>query len=96
MSQEASVYLRELDDRPVKSMNAVEALRAFEEPLPEIGSGASRALSKLITEGFKASVTTAGPRSFHFVIGGTTPLPWVQTGWLRHWIRWNNLGWLRF
>lgn len=73
VSREASAYLEGLDDRPARSKRVQEALDTFDEPLPEVGAGAVQALTSLITEGLEASVATAGPRSFHFVIGGTTP-----------------------
>lgn len=73
VSREASIYLEGLDHQPVRSRAFQESLEAFDEPLPESGSGAVQTLSHLINEGLEASVATAGPRSFHFVIGGTTP-----------------------
>jgi glutamate/tyrosine decarboxylase-like PLP-dependent enzyme len=73
LSREASVYLQGLDDRPARSQRTREALEYFAEPLPQVGSGAVQALTSLITKGLDAAVSTAGPRSFHFVIGGTTP-----------------------
>ncbi|MGD2078851.1 MAG: pyridoxal-dependent decarboxylase, partial [Chloroflexota bacterium] len=73
LSLEAATYLEQLDDRPARSGRVHEALAAFDEPLPQAGSGAIQALTSLIEEGLDASVATAGPRSFHFVIGGTTP-----------------------
>lgn len=73
VSREASAYLEGLDDRPARSKRASEALDRFNESLPHVGSGAVQALVSLISEGLEASVATAGPRSSHFVIGGTTP-----------------------
>ena len=71
--REASTYLQELDERAVRSPNVRQALESFDEPVPEAGSGAVQALTQLLHNGLDASVATAGPRSFHFVIGGTTP-----------------------
>jgi glutamate/tyrosine decarboxylase-like PLP-dependent enzyme len=73
VSREAIEYLQALDDRPARSKRVQDALDAFDEPLPEAGPGAVEALALLIDRGLEASVATAGPRSFHFVIGGTTP-----------------------
>ncbi|MDQ4076441.1 MAG: PLP-dependent decarboxylase [Chloroflexota bacterium] len=73
MSREAAAYLEGLDERPARSATVVETLEFFNEPLPQVGAGAVQALTALINEGIDASVATAGPRSFHFVIGGTTP-----------------------
>jgi glutamate/tyrosine decarboxylase-like PLP-dependent enzyme len=73
LSKEAAKYLENLDDRPTRSNRVQEALESFDEPLPQVGSGAIQALTTLINECIDASVATAGPRSFHFVVGGTTP-----------------------
>ena len=70
---ESSKYLNNLDERLVREPNAAEAATALREALPEIGTGASRALSELIERGMMATVTSAGPRFFHYVIGGQTP-----------------------
>ncbi len=66
-------YLDNLDERLVREPNAAETAEALIEPLPEVGSGASAALSELIERGMDATVTSAGPRFFHYVIGGQTP-----------------------
>lgn len=73
LSREADAYLAGLDERPARSKSIHEALDNFDEPLPQFGLGAAQALTSLISNGIEASVATAGPRSFHFVIGGTTP-----------------------
>ncbi len=73
VSREAARYLESLDDRPARSGRAEAALQPFKEPMPEVGSGAVQALRLLIANGLDAAVATAGPRCFHFVIGGTTP-----------------------
>lgn len=81
--QEARAYLRGLDERPARSPAVRDAVRAFERPLPEAGAGAAEALRELIGKGLDASVSTAGPRSYHFVIGGVTPAAlgadWIAT-----------------
>lgn len=73
VAREAAAYVASLDDRPARSRKTGEYLKLFDEPLPESGDGAVSALELLINRGVDASVATAGPRSFHFVIGGTTP-----------------------
>jgi len=73
VSEEARAYLAGLDERPARAQNIQEALNAFDEALPEVGAGAAAALTQLIRKGMEATTTTAGPRSFHFVVGGTTP-----------------------
>ena len=71
--RQATTYLDEIDTRPVRSANVEDALKPLKGTLPEVGEGAAEALRMLIQKGIDASVTTAGPRCFHFVIGGTTP-----------------------
>jgi glutamate/tyrosine decarboxylase-like PLP-dependent enzyme len=73
ISKAAQNYLDGLDTRPVRSPRANQNARAFDAPLPESGIGALDALNILIDKGMEATVATAGPRCFHFVIGGTTP-----------------------
>lgn len=73
VAREASAYIESLDDRPARTGNTEAHLKAFDLPLPETGDGAMSALGLLMEHGFDAAVATAGPRSFHFVIGGTTP-----------------------
>jgi glutamate/tyrosine decarboxylase-like PLP-dependent enzyme len=48
-------------------------LADFDAPLPSVGSGAIQALEELIRKGVDGAVTSAGPRCFHFITGGTTP-----------------------
>ena len=62
-----------IDSRPVISSRVVEAASTFDEQLPDVGVGAAVTLRKLIHDGLDATATTAGPRCFHFVIGGVTP-----------------------
>ena len=66
-------YLGSLETRPVRAPDASRAARSFRVPLPEDGSGATAALRELIERGSGAAITTAGPRCFHFVVGGSTP-----------------------
>jgi len=73
VAEHAATYFRQLDDLPVRSKNVEEAAKSFEAKLPETGEGAARTLLSLIDRAKDASVNSAGPRFFHFVIGGTTP-----------------------
>jgi glutamate/tyrosine decarboxylase-like PLP-dependent enzyme len=66
-------YLASVDERPARTSRVADALAGFSGVLPEEGVGAVAALTRLIEDGFDAAVATAGPRSFHFVIGGVTP-----------------------
>jgi len=49
------------------------ALAVLDEPLPERGLGAAATLEKLLALQESSGTNTAGPRCFHFVIGGSTP-----------------------
>lgn len=69
----AREYLASVDDRAARSQRAETAAEAFGGPLPETGVGAERAICELVERGLDATVTSSGPRVFHFVIGGTTP-----------------------
>lgn len=73
VSQQALDYVEQVDERPALSSRAEEATRAFSGALPERGVGAAQTLRKLYDEGLDATVTSSGPRTYHFVIGGVTP-----------------------
>jgi glutamate/tyrosine decarboxylase-like PLP-dependent enzyme len=70
---EARSYLAAVDERPLREEKAEDFADAFAGPLPERGSGAMEALRELLDRGLPASVSSSGPRFFHFVIGGVTP-----------------------
>jgi formyltetrahydrofolate-dependent phosphoribosylglycinamide formyltransferase len=72
ISAEAAAYLASLDTRPVRSPRVDDALRPFGGPLPEDGVGAMPALEELVAAS-DAALGSAGPRFFHWVIGGGTP-----------------------
>jgi glutamate/tyrosine decarboxylase-like PLP-dependent enzyme len=82
-AKEAEGYLDALDAAPVREPAAEAVEAAFGGPLPEDGDGALAALSELVDGGLPASVRSAGPRFFHWVIGGVTPAAmgaeWVAT-----------------
>jgi glutamate/tyrosine decarboxylase-like PLP-dependent enzyme len=73
VAREAATYLESLDTRVVRSGNVDEVSRRFIEPLPEQGVGAAAALRTLMEQGSGALTSSAGPRFFHFVTGGSTP-----------------------
>jgi glutamate/tyrosine decarboxylase-like PLP-dependent enzyme len=70
---EARDYVKGLDERALREPDADERALAFTAPLPDEGSGAVPALRELLDEGLPASVSSSGPRFFHYVIGGATP-----------------------
>lgn len=73
MAREARTYLHSLDDRALRDQKADDFADSLAGPLPEEGAGALEALRELLDGGLQASVASAGPRFFHFVIGGVTP-----------------------
>jgi glutamate/tyrosine decarboxylase-like PLP-dependent enzyme len=62
-----------IDTRVALPSDAGEVLRDFREPLPETGSGAEATIERLIELNEKAGGNAVGPKSYHFVIGGSTP-----------------------
>jgi Pyridoxal-dependent decarboxylase conserved domain len=91
--EEATRYLRELDDSVVRLPGADEAAVRFAGRLPDEGSGASAALRELIENGLPAAVRSFGPRMFHFVTGGVTPAA-VGADWLTSAIDQNAFSWV--
>jgi glutamate/tyrosine decarboxylase-like PLP-dependent enzyme len=73
VAQEAEAFLETLDERRVRTEQAEKGLDAFEGSLPEEGEGALESLRVLARDGREAAIGSAGPRFFHFVIGGVTP-----------------------
>lgn len=62
-----------LDHRLALPPNSEQELSELEEALPEAGSGMRQALQRLVSLNERAGANTGGPKSFHFVIGGSTP-----------------------
>jgi glutamate/tyrosine decarboxylase-like PLP-dependent enzyme len=82
----ALAYVRGIDDRRVfPDAAAVEALAAFDEPLPEHGTDATDTLRLLDQVGGPATVASTGPAYFGFVTGGTHPAAlgasWLADAW---------------
>jgi glutamate/tyrosine decarboxylase-like PLP-dependent enzyme len=78
---EARTYLAGLDDDPVQPAGSEDAIVALSGELPEDGEGAPAAVRELASMGHALSTRSAGPRFFHFVIGGATPAA-VAADWL--------------
>jgi glutamate/tyrosine decarboxylase-like PLP-dependent enzyme len=62
-----------IDDRLALPPGAAASLESLPTPLPETGIGAPETLRRLFEWNLQAGANTAGPRCFHFVIGGATP-----------------------
>jgi len=69
----AGPYLASLADRPVVDPAATPLLRDLGGDLPDKGEGAAAAVHRLLHLGTRTATHSAGPRFFHFVIGGVTP-----------------------
>jgi glutamate/tyrosine decarboxylase-like PLP-dependent enzyme len=69
----AGPYLNGLPDRLVYDRTAEPLLGELDGPLPERGSGTSAAVGTLLRIGTATATASAGPRFYHFVIGGSTP-----------------------
>jgi glutamate/tyrosine decarboxylase-like PLP-dependent enzyme len=78
---EALRFLEALPEQPVRSKGADDAAMRFGGALPEEGNGATASIRTLLDDGMEAVIRSAGPRFFHFVIGGSTPAS-VAADWL--------------
>ena len=85
-AQRAIRYLRELPERSVTpEVDAIIGLERFDEPLPAHPSDPERVIALLDEAGSPATMASAGPRFFGFVIGGSHPVAvaanWLATAW---------------
>jgi len=69
----AGPYLDRLPKRLVYDRTAEPLLGELGGPLPEQGSGTRSAVETLLRVGTATATASAGPRFYHFVIGGSTP-----------------------
>jgi glutamate/tyrosine decarboxylase-like PLP-dependent enzyme len=72
-AEAARDYLAGVDERLVRSPSSDDTAHGFGGALPDEGAGALAAVKELLDAGPDASVASAGPRFFHWVIGGVTP-----------------------
>lgn len=81
-ARRARRYLEEIGDRQVQpTKEALAGLAAFDLALPEDGVAASQTLALIDDAGSPATIASAGPRYFGFVVGGALPIA-VATSWL--------------
>lgn len=93
VAEEAERYLDGIEERAVRLPGANRSAESFGGTLPEEGEGASAALRELVKQGIEGTITSAGPRFFHFVIGGTTPAA-LGADWLTSALDQNPGAWL--
>ena len=75
---EAARYLAAIDEAPVRPPGEAAGI---DGPLPEEGAGSLAALRTLIDAADAGATRSAGPRFFHFVMGGGTPAA-LAADWL--------------
>lgn len=85
-AERAARYLAGLAERSVRpDPAAIEALAAFDTPMPTSPTDPSEVLARLDELGSPATVGSAGGRYFGFVIGGCLPaclaVHWLATAW---------------
>lgn len=73
VAEAAGPYLESLTTRPVHDPRTRELLSELGGPLPERGDATIDAVARLLRIGSRAATHSAGPRFFHFVVGGVTP-----------------------
>ncbi len=73
VADEATSYLEEIDSAPVRPPGPGEPAERLAGALPEEGTGSIAALRDLIEAASEGATRSAGPRFFHFVMGGGTP-----------------------
>lgn len=72
-ARRASASIDDANVLPNGAARAAESAKQFDMPLPDEGIGATAAIDELLQQGADALANTAGPRCYHFVIGGSTP-----------------------
>jgi glutamate/tyrosine decarboxylase-like PLP-dependent enzyme len=78
---EARRYLADIGSHQVLDPGAEDAIRSWDDPMPEDGDGTMAAVSELAARGQRAATRSSGPRFFHFVMGGGTPAA-LAADWL--------------
>lgn len=73
LQQSLGRVILDIDERVALPPGSEAALADFYEPLPLQGHGAEATIERLLELNATAGGNTAGPKCFHFVIGGSTP-----------------------
>ena len=73
VADEATRYLAEVDVSPVRPPGSGAPGASLAGALPEHGEGSLAAVRALIDGTWEGATRSAGPRFFHFVMGGGTP-----------------------
>lgn len=73
MQSSLAQVIASTDERVALPPGSAAALADFHQPLSDSGTGAKRTIERLLELNHLASGNTAGPKCFHFVIGGSTP-----------------------
>jgi glutamate/tyrosine decarboxylase-like PLP-dependent enzyme len=82
VAERAAAYLHDLESRSVApTPEAVQGLSRLNESLPEHTTDAESVLALLDEVGSPATVASAGPRYFGFVVGGSLPAA-LAANWL--------------
>ena len=93
VAREAIDYVESLEKRPVRAPGTDEAAETFGGSIPETGLGGVATIRELLERGVDGSIHSAGPRFFHFVIGGSTPAA-LGADWLASALDQNNGSWV--
>jgi glutamate/tyrosine decarboxylase-like PLP-dependent enzyme len=93
VATEARAYLADIESDPVQPAGSEDAAIALGGTLPEDGAGATEAVRDLARLGREQATRSAGPRFFHFVIGGATPAA-LAADWLTSAFDQNAAGWV--
>lgn len=73
VTKAAGPYLGALPGLAVRDLATAELLDQLGGDLPERGDGTLQSVERLLRVGTSAATHSAGPRFFHFVVGGATP-----------------------
>ena len=92
-AEAAQRYLADIDHDRVRRPGADAAAASLNPGFPEVGDGAVAALDELIRAS-DGALRSAGPRFFHWVLGGDTPAAlaadWLTSAWDQNAFSWDS------